>query len=55
MRLIARLALMTGAMSGSAMAQSAGSVMMSVGGAWLDFGKSSTSALQSCSTAGTFT
>ena len=36
------------------MAQSAGSVMMSAGGAWLDFGKSSTTALQSSSPAGAF-
>lgn len=55
MRRIAYLALIAGATSGSAMAQSAGSVMAIVGGAWLDFGGSSTTALQSSSAAGTFT
>src|ERR1700761_8026684 len=55
MRRIAYLALIAGATSGNAMAQSAGSIMTSVGGAWLDFGGSSTTALQSSSAAGTFT
>ena len=55
MKRIACLALIAGATSGSAMAQSAGSVLTTFGGAWLDFGNSSTSALQSSSAAGTFT
>ena len=55
MKRIACLALIAGATSGSAMAQGAGSVMTTFGGAWLDFGNSSTSALQSSSAAGTFT
>ncbi|HEY1998701.1 OmpW/AlkL family protein [Paraburkholderia sp.] len=37
------------------MAQSAGSVITSVGGTWLDFGGSSSTSLQSSSAAGTFT
>jgi outer membrane protein len=49
------LALIPGAICGSAMAQSAGSLITSVGGAWLDFGPSSSSSMQSSSAAGTFT
>jgi outer membrane protein len=49
------LALMSCAISGGAMAQSAGSLITSVGGAWLDFGGSSSTPLQSSSALGTFT
>jgi outer membrane protein len=38
-----------------AMAQSAGSLITTVGGTWMDFGPSSSTALQSTSAAGTFT
>lgn len=55
MKGIAYLALIPGLICGGAMAQSAGSVISSVGGAWLDFGPSSATALQSTSAAGTFT
>jgi outer membrane protein len=49
------LALISGAMCSSAMGQSAGSLVTSVGGAWLDFGPSSATPLQSSSALGTFT
>jgi outer membrane protein len=55
MKKLAYLALIPGAICGSAMAQSAGSVVTSVGGAWLDFGQSSSTAMQSTTAAGTFT
>ncbi|RKT27535.1 outer membrane protein [Paraburkholderia sp. RAU2J] len=55
MKRIAYLALIAGLICDSAMAQSAGSFVTSVGGAWLDFGSSSATALQSTSAAGTFT
>ena len=55
MRRFACVALVSGAICGSAMAQSAGSVITSVGATWLDFGPSSATALQSTSAAGTFT
>src|ERR1700761_3824851 len=55
MKRIACLALIPGVMCGAAMAQSAGSLITSAGGAWLDFGPSSATALQSTSAAGTFT
>ncbi|HEX7907624.1 MAG TPA: OmpW family outer membrane protein [Paraburkholderia sp.] len=54
MKRIAYLALIPGVICSSAMAQSAGSLISSVGGAWLDFGQSSSTALQSTSAAGTF-
>src|SRR5260370_15408566 len=49
------LALIPGAICSSAMAQSAGSLITSVGGVWLDFGPSSETSLQSSSPLGTFT
>ncbi|MEX3940649.1 OmpW family protein [Paraburkholderia sp. BR10937] len=55
MNRFACLALVVGAISGKAMAQSAGSIVTSVGAAWLDFGQSSSAPLQSTSAAGTFT
>ena len=55
MRRFACLALVSSAICGSAMAQSAGSLITSAGGTWLDFGGSSATALQSSSAAGTFT
>jgi outer membrane protein len=55
MKRMACLALITGVISGVAMAQSTGSLITSVGGAWLDFGPSSATALQSSSALGTFT
>jgi outer membrane protein len=55
MRRLACLALIPGAICSSAMGQSAGSVITSVGGSWLDFGGSSATSLQSSSAAGTFT
>src|ERR1700684_2332119 len=48
------LALISGALCSSAMGQSAGSLVSSVGGAWLDFGRSSATPLQSSSALGTF-
>lgn len=54
-RRFACLALIPGVICGSAMAQSAGSLITSAGGAWLDFGSSSATALESSSAAGTFT
>ncbi|RKF35876.1 OmpW family protein [Paraburkholderia fungorum] len=48
-------ALVLGAICSSAMGQSAGSLITSVGGAWLDFGPSSATSLQSSSALGTFT
>jgi outer membrane protein len=47
--------LLSGAICTSAMGQSAGSLITSVGGAWLDFGPSSATSLQSSSALGTFT
>jgi outer membrane protein len=44
-----------GVICSSAMAQSAGSLITSVGGTWLDFGPSSATSLQSSSALGTFT
>lgn len=55
MKRIACLALISGVICSGAMAQSAGSLITSVGGTWLDFGPSSATALQSTSAAGTFT
>lgn len=55
MKRIACLALILVATCGAAMAQSAGSLITSVGGAWLDFGPSSATPLQSTSAAGIFT
>ena len=55
MRRLACLALIPGAICTSAMGQSAGSLITSVGGAWLDFGPSSAAPLQSSSALGTFT
>jgi outer membrane protein len=49
------LALIPGAICSTAMAQSAGSLITSVGGVWLDFAPSSATSLQSTSTFGTFT
>jgi outer membrane protein len=54
LRKIACVALISGAMCSGAMAQSAGSLVSSVGGAWLDFGRSSATPLQSSSALGTF-
>ena len=55
MKKLACLALTTGAICSSAMGQSAGSLISSVGATWLDFGRSSATPLQSSSAAGTFT
>lgn len=55
MKRIACLALIPGVIGGGAMAQSAGSLITSAGGTWMDFGPSSSTALQSTSAAGTFT
>ncbi|MFM0504820.1 OmpW/AlkL family protein [Paraburkholderia caffeinilytica] len=55
MKKITCLALISGALCSNAMAQSAGSMVTSVGGAWLDFGGSSATPLQSSSAAGNFT
>lgn len=55
MKKLACLALIPGATCSSAMAQSAGSLITSVGGVWLDFGASSATSLQSSSALGTFT
>jgi outer membrane protein len=56
MRRLLCAALIPGAIcSSSAMAQSAGSVVTSLGGAWLDFGQSSATPLQSSSPLGSFT
>ncbi|HEX3638454.1 MAG TPA: OmpW family protein, partial [Paraburkholderia sp.] len=55
MKKLVYLALIPGAICSSAMAQSAGSLITSVGGAWLDFGPSSATSLQSSSPLGTFT
>ena len=53
---IACLALIPGAIcTSSAMAQSAGSLITSAGGVWLDFAPSSATSLQSSSALGTFT
>jgi hypothetical protein len=49
------LALIAGGICSGAMAQSAGSLITSAGGTWMDFGPSSATALQSTSAAGTFT
>ncbi|MFL9863088.1 OmpW family protein [Paraburkholderia fungorum] len=49
------VALVLGAICSRAMGQSAGSLITSVGGAWLDFGPSSATSLQSSSALGTFT
>jgi len=54
MKRIACLALMLSVIYGGAMAQSAGSLITSVGGTWLSFGSSSSTPLQSTSAAGTF-
>jgi outer membrane protein len=54
-RRIACVGLIPGAICSSAMAQSAGSMITSVGGAWMDFGQSSATPLQSTSAAGSFT
>jgi outer membrane protein len=55
MKRLACLALIPGVICSSAMGQSAGSLITSVGGTWLDFGGSSASSLRSSSAAGTFT
>jgi outer membrane protein len=55
MKKIAYLALIPGVICGGAMAQSAGSLVTTLGATWLDFGPSSATALQSTSAAGTFT
>ncbi|MGF6659828.1 outer membrane protein [Paraburkholderia atlantica] len=55
MKRLAILALLLGATCSSAMAQSAGSLITSAGGTWLNFGGSSATPLQSSSAAGTFT
>jgi outer membrane protein len=55
MKKLACLALISGAICSNAMAQSAGSLVSSVGGVWLDFGPSSATSLQSSSALGTFT
>src|SRR5260370_12685159 len=55
MKKLVCLALIPGAICSSAMAQSAGSLITSVGGVWLDFGPSSATSLQSSSAFGTFT
>lgn len=52
---LACLALIPGAICSNAMGQSAGSLVTSAGGAWLDFGPSSATSLQSSSALGTFT
>ncbi|MGF6732034.1 outer membrane protein [Paraburkholderia youngii] len=49
------LALIPGAICSSAMAQSAGSLITSVGGAWLDFGQSSATPMTSITAFGTYT
>jgi outer membrane protein len=55
MKKITCLALIPGVICGGAMAQSAGSLITTVGATWLDFGPSSATELQSTSAAGTFT
>jgi outer membrane protein len=55
MKKLAYLALIPAAICGSAMAQSAGSVVTSVGGAWLDFGPSSSPDITSTTAAGSYT
>ena len=52
---LACAALISSAICSGAMAQSAGSLITSVGGAWLDFGPSSATPLQSSSAFGNFT
>jgi outer membrane protein len=51
---LACIALIPGAICSSAMAQSAGSLITSAGGTWVDFGPSSATSLQSSSALGTF-
>ncbi|CAH2786683.1 MAG: hypothetical protein CBARDCOR_4119 [uncultured Caballeronia sp.] len=55
MKKLACLALIPAAICSSAMGQSAGSLITSVGGVWLDFGPSSATSLQSSSPLGTLT
>ncbi|CAM2184718.1 outer membrane protein [Paraburkholderia sacchari] len=55
MKKMVYLALILGANCSSAMAQSSGSLITSVGAAWFDLGRSSATPLQSSSAAGTFT
>jgi outer membrane protein len=52
---VACLALISGLICSGAMAQSAGSLITTIGGTWMDFGGSSATALQSTSAVGTFT
>jgi outer membrane protein len=54
MKRLACLALIPGAICTNAMAQSAGSLITSAGGAWMDFSGSSATSLQSSSPVGTF-
>src|SRR6266702_7456494 len=55
MKISRYLPLLTGAMCAGALAQSAGSFIASGGTAWIDYGPSSATPLQSSSAAGTFT
>jgi outer membrane protein len=55
MRRIQCVAVVLGVICGNAMAQSAGSIIATVGPAWLDYGSSSARELQISSAAGTFT